>query len=125
MGEPTPMNNRIQVRTSFWGIHNWPEAPDEVAFLRYPHRHHFHVEVECRADHEDRELEFFMVKSVIDRFISGTCQPYHPRMWNLLDLGRTSCESLASSIAVYLQAQYKRPFTVTVREDAESAGLFV
>jgi hypothetical protein len=127
MGKPIPMSRdfRIQVRTSFWGIHHWPAAPEEVAFLRNPHRHHFKVEIECNADHDDRELEFFMVKSRIDRFISGTLQPYHPSMHLLLNMGSMSCEMLAQSIGVYLEAQYSRPFTVIVREDDESAGLFV
>jgi hypothetical protein len=117
--------HKIQVRTSFWGVHHWPSAPEEVAFLRNPHRHQFKVEIECNADHDDRELEFFMVKSRLDRFIAGSLQPYHPSMHLLMNMGSMSCEMLAQSIGVYLEAQYSRPFSVIVREDDESAGLFV
>jgi hypothetical protein len=35
--------SRIQVRTSFVGVHQWKDAPDEVAFLRNLHRHVFKV----------------------------------------------------------------------------------
>ncbi len=27
------------------GIHQYPDAPEEVAFLRHPHRHVFHLKV--------------------------------------------------------------------------------
>ena len=44
-----------QVKKNIWvtfqkeGIHKYPDAPDEVDFLRYPHRHMFHFKVQIEV----------------------------------------------------------------------------
>ena len=46
------MKSSIVVRTSFEGIHQYTNAPEEVDFLRHPHRHMFYVEAEIEViDH--------------------------------------------------------------------------
>ncbi len=121
MGEPTPMS-RIQVRTSFVGIHFWADAPDEVAFLRHPHRHVFKISAMCEVTHEDRELEFFMVRQQIDNWVCSL-PPYHPNMNDIKQLGHWSCEHMAEEIRSRLQIKYSRNFSVIVREDDENAGI--
>jgi hypothetical protein len=122
MGEPIPMS-RIQVRTSFVGVHFWKDAPDEVAFLRNLHRHVFKVSAMCEVAHHDRELEFFMVRQRIDTFIKGTFNTYHTNMPDILYLGPASCEMLATMVQTMLADVYQRPFSVIVREDDENAGI--
>jgi len=46
---------------TFEALHHWPAAPDEVGFLRDPHRHLFHVRVEDVVGHHDRDREFVLM----------------------------------------------------------------
>ena len=57
-----------KVKKNIWvtfqkeGIHKYPDAPDEVDFLRYPHRHIFHFKVQIEVFNDDRDIEFFIFK---------------------------------------------------------------
>ena len=44
------------------GIHKYPDAPEGVEFLKYPHRHMFKFRVAIQVFHDDRELEFILFK---------------------------------------------------------------
>lgn len=114
--------SHIQVLTSFVGVHQWLDAPEEVAFLRNLHRHVFKVAVSCEVAHDDRELEFFMVRQTIDTWMRSTYPSYHNHMPDLKMLGTYSCEQIASDIQAVLHQKYKRNFSVIVREDNENAG---
>lgn len=88
----------IIVRTQFEGIHNYPEAPKEVEYLKYPHRHVFHVEAEIETFDDDRELEFIMVKHAINKFIGEN-----------KNMGRISCEQIAKRVQQFLKCNYPTP----------------
>lgn len=106
------MKSSIVVRTSFEGIHKFANAPQEVAFLREPHRHIFNVEVEMEVFHDDRELEFVIVKRDLNRFLFG--KPFGIC---------SSCEQMASEIVRFLIGAYgERQITVGVFEDGENGG---
>ena len=45
------------------GFHRWSGAPEEVNFLKYPHRHMFSIRVTLLPNHDDRDYEFFMEQS--------------------------------------------------------------
>ena len=115
--------SRIQVLTSFVGVHRWEHAPEEVAFLRNEHRHVFKVTASCVVDHSDRELEFFMVRQQIDSYIANLFPPYHRCMQGILQAGTMSCEVMSYLIGAHLAHVYSRLFTITVREDDENAGI--
>lgn len=66
------VNTCIGVKTSFEALHRWKDAPDDVKFLRNYHRHIFHVIVRLPVAHDDRQLEFFVVKRLLDTFIKAT-----------------------------------------------------
>ena len=66
------MKIKVFVRTTFEGFHRWPDAPDEVAFLRYRHRHLFHVRGELPVGHADRDTEFILLKRELDTVIAET-----------------------------------------------------
>lgn len=120
----------VIVKTQFEGIHCYPEAPEEVAFLRTPHRHIFHVEAEIETFHDDRELEFILVKREIDMIII--------RNYSARAIGTTSCEQIATLIQKELKKQYpyreridkrdnlihERKINVKVFEDNEN-GAFI
>lgn len=102
----------IVVRTEFEALHNYPDAPDEVSFLRHMHRHKFYVTVEIEVNHNDRDLEFFIVKKQLDKFI------------NTLIITGDSCEGMADSILDMLTNEYglNRFMEVSVFEDNENGA---
>lgn len=106
---------RIFVTTSFPGQHRYEDAPDEVAFLRTPHRHTFHVRAELEVFHDDRELEFLLCQRAINTFILGHFD---------FDLGTASCEQIAAQIAAFLIRSYgDREVKVEVSEDGENGAI--
>lgn len=105
----------VIVKTSFEGLHHWPEGhPD---FLRNPHRHKFEVEAHIEVRHDNREIEIIGAKWLIDRIIKDG--------WSLidglLDLDETSCEQICTYIVNNLEQNYgrDRQYEVSVLEDGE------
>lgn len=106
------MKSSIVVRTNFEGIHRYADAPQEVAFLQEPHRHVFYVEVEMEVFHDDRELEFIMVKRNLNKFL-------YTKPFGI----RSSCEQMATEIIRFLVETYgERQMIVSVFEDGENGG---
>ena len=106
------MKNSILVKTNFEGLHQYVNAPNEVAFLRDLHRHIFYVEAEIEVFDDDRELEFVIVKRAINKFLYS--KPFS---------STASCEQMARQIAKYLVEQFgSRNICVTVLEDNENGG---
>lgn len=105
----------ITVRGQYVGFHAYKDAPDEVAFLRNSHRHIFKWQATISVTHDDRELEFFMVKNHIESQILP---------FNLTgNLG--SCEMQAEFILEGLVNKYgpTRHYIISVSEDGENDGL--
>lgn len=117
------MKTTIEIRTQFEGLHHWPDAPDDVAFLRNLHRHLFHVEVVIAVNHHDRETEFFQAKSLIDMALCDIGKRYHSEcvFSRYRDLGAMSCEMIAVWIMETL-ALHMEICRVTVREDDENSA---
>lgn len=104
----------VYCRTRFEGFHKWPDAPDEVAFLRDRHRHEFHVELTVSVDHDNRDVEFILLKRELDEFIQAT----------LLDGRDTlSCEQMGVEIADHFSDVYGPGVTVDVSEDGENGAV--
>jgi len=118
----------ITVKTQFEGIHYYPDAPEEVEYLKNPHRHIFRVEAEIEVFHDDRELEFIMVQHRMNEFfeIHG-------------ELKSMSCEMIAKELQDHLKKLYpiteemelkrrynklSRKVNVRVSEDGEN-GVYV
>lgn len=105
----------VQITDQFEGLHNWPEAPEQVAFLRDPHRHIFKVRIRVSVTHDDRELEFFILRS--------RAREFYPKTYNI---GRQSCEQMANKILNGLKSIYKvRTYEVEVSEDGENSAIAV
>lgn len=112
------MGMSIFVTTSFVAQHRWPAAPMEVAFLRDSHRHVFKVRAELEVEHDDRDLEFIMVKRALDSYLAPNSEQ---------DLGTTSCEQIARDIADFLEGRYSlssRVVLVEVSEDGENGAVY-
>jgi len=103
------MKSFVIIKTSFPAVHSWPGCPfDDVAFLRTPHRHVFHVTVKFLVYHNDRDIEFIRKKIEIDAFLLS---------YKNKDLGMTSCEMLCEQIQGTFGADY-----VSVFEDDENGA---
>ena len=106
----------IRVRTQFEGYHYYPDAgkiDKRIKFLESEHRHLFKVEVKIEVYHDDRELEFFLVKWALQDFIKER------------NLGHQSCEMMARRILTdhLIPTHGERYYEITVSEDGESDGI--
>lgn len=99
----------ITVKNQFDDIHCYPNAPDEVYFLKNLHRHTFVIETTIEVFHEDRELEFYMVKDYIDTLTNEIKQ---------LQVSK-SCENICTMILDKLKEKYgtTRKYIVSCSED--------
>jgi hypothetical protein len=103
------MNKFIVIRTNFPATHCWPECPiPDVAYLRNPHRHVFHVEMKFKTS-KDREIEFIYMKQRVDHHIQmGYTNQF---------LGAKSCETIAEELLKTFDADF-----VSVFEDNENGA---
>ena len=108
------MRKRIFVTWQKEGIHQYPNAPAGVEFLAYPHRHMFHFKVEIDVFHDDREIEFILLKRELEGlYDEGT-----------LELDHKSCEMMSDDLSEYIYKKYpNRTFTITVSEDGENGAI--
>ena len=105
----------IFITTTFEGTHRYDGAPDEVSYLRFPHRHMFGVKVTMEVFHDDREVEFILLKHAVNSFIQEQfCG----------DNAALSCEMMADTIRNYLLEKYPhRRIAVEVNEDNENGAI--
>lgn len=94
------------------GFHYWEDAPKEVAFLRNKHRHIFSITVYIQQQHNERDVEFFILKHWLEK--------------NILPIdGPESCETIATRIKKQVEYFFinKRKIKVQVMEDGENGAL--
>ena len=106
-----------RVKKNIWvtfqkeGIHKYPDAPDEVDFLRYPHRHIFHFKVQIEVFNDDRDIEFFIFKRWLESLYAD----------DTLQLDYKSCEMMADDLAKQIKDKYPgRQLSIDVSEDGEN-----
>lgn len=111
----------VSVKTQYEGIHCYPEAPEEVAYIRQPHRHIFNVRVEVQVFDDDREIEFIMLKHQVESYLKEHFD--ENGVWHM---GRLSCEQVCMGILKRLFATTRwaarRRWSVTVDEDGENGA---
>lgn len=109
-------STEIWVKFTKHGIHKYPDAPEEVAYLRDPHRHLFHFKVTITVFHHDREIEFHLFQNwLLSLFERGDLQ-----------LDYKSCEMLASELLGKVLDKYDclhRNVSVEVSEDDECGAV--
>jgi hypothetical protein len=110
----TDVPTYIEVKTQFEGFHSYPDAPDVVSFLRNKHRHIFYVELKVQVFHDDREIEFFMLKNDLNMFVH--------KLGN--QLNNKSCEMLCNIFINFINNEYEqRNVIVKVSEDNENSAI--
>lgn len=104
------MRTQIIITFQFSAIHAWPgcDVPS-VPYLKYPHRHVFHVEMKKKVTHTDRDVEFIDFKEQVLRWVGSN--------WEGKDLGSMSCEEMAGFLKDLFLCSY-----VKVMEDGENGA---
>lgn len=81
----------VYCTVQFQGIHQWANCPfEEVKYLRDLHRHMFEIKAYKRVFHNDRDVEFIMLKNAITKYIAN-------RFPDSI-MGSMSCEMLAEEL---------------------------
>lgn len=103
------MSTTIKVRHRSIGFHRWPGASGDRAYLADRHRHEWHLEVTCRVDHDERDVEFHDLKDLVAELAPAGEQ------------GDRSCEAMARQLMSDLNARLGagRVMAVEVWEDGE------
>lgn len=106
----------IFITTQFEGFHRYKEAPEEVAYLRDLHRHMFFVRATIEVFHDDRDLEFIMVKHRVNEQITALLEDMKAEV---------SCEYMADYLYNWIKNTYgeERDVTVEVNEDNENGAI--
>lgn len=100
----------IIVNLQLEGVHQWSACPiEEVSFLRYPHRHVFHICCKKPVGHDDRDIEIIQLKHRIQEYLAFACPDGQ--------LGEKSCEMLARELATRFGLSY-----CSVLEDGENGA---
>lgn len=117
----------VCVNTEFVGYHFWNEAPCEVGYLGFPHRHLFKVSVALEVVESDRQVEFHLLRTDICKIITnsqhifGSFAVYDPVKATAV---RTSCEDMALFLANELNKLYgNRVRRVSIFEDGECGAM--
>lgn len=105
------MKMEVIVRYQTDGIHYYPAPPPGVEFLGTKHHHRFDVEVSVQET-DDREVEFFILRSDIQEFFSQ-----FPVSKGIRDFGTMSCETIATELGKFLVTKGYRVVSVSVFED--------
>lgn len=109
---------KIFITTQFADLHRWKDAPEEVEFLRFPHRHMFKVRLEIEVVEQDREIEFLTAKRMLDAAVRTRSED------ELLHSLEWSCETIAVNILNRMHQAYSGRFmTCEVSEDGENGAV--
>lgn len=108
-----------EVKYCFEGVHNWPDAPAAVIFLRHPHRHMFHVTVWVEQFHDQRDVEYLLLRRYVELEIQQGRQG-----WDV----SVSCEWIAKWVYDKVKVHTSTPtesrrVKVRVSEDDENGAL--
>lgn len=76
------------------GFHNYPNAPSEVEFLQYKHRHQFTIKLGYEVNDLNREKEIFIARDEIHSYINESygCPANFKNM---------SCEMIAAELLAF------------------------
>jgi len=105
------MKNYIWITTQFEGIHKYPEAPEDVDFLKNAHRHIFHLKIWIEVFHNDRDIEFILFKRFINSLIKENYFNFK------------SCEMISDDLYKNISKNYPdRNIMIEVSEDGENGS---
>ena len=98
------------------GLHHWPECPfEEVAYLKDLHRHLFFVKAYKIVNHDDRDVEFIMLKHEIQKYFQDTYYDWRTKTHRF---GAMSCEMIGQKLLENFDLS-----RVEVSEDNENGAI--
>lgn len=108
------MKTYIEVKNEIDLVHCYPAAPKEVEFLKNAHRHTFKISTRVQVFHDDREIEFYMLRDYLKRCFERD---------TFVD--SISCEQLAKFAIEKVESKYgnKRRIIVSVFEDGINGAI--
>ena len=105
------MVNMIWITTQFEGFHKYPDAPEDVAFLKNLHRHMMKLKVSISVKHNDREIEFFQFKRFVESLIKNNSFDYK------------SLEMISDDLHKLINKKYpNREIWIELSEDGENGS---
>lgn len=108
------LNRNIWVTFQRAGYHCYPDAPQDVLYLRSLHRHMFKFKVQIEVTHDEREIEFH-------QFLRWLESLYADRQ---LYMDNRSCETIALELGTKIRERYQdRRLVVEVSEDGECGAV--
>lgn len=102
------------VRTNFRGTHYYESAESPEDYLKHTHHHTFMVEVRVEEYHNDRDIEYHALLSMVDSIIDSLDEENEVKQ-----LGKMSCEDVADYILkrLYKFIDTSREVEISVLED--------
>lgn len=88
------MKVSVQVEIVVPGYHRWAQASENLMHLRYRHAHDFKVTVQSNVTHNDREIEFYELRFVLERYFKD----HYPHTDYGYEFGEESCETIAAKV---------------------------
>jgi len=85
------MKKQVIAQITIEGFHNYPNAPKQVNFLQFPHRHQFVIKVGYEVEDLNREKEIFIARAEIENYIN---EAYGVPA----QFGAMSCEMIANEL---------------------------
>lgn len=110
------MKTEVYCTLQVEGTHNWPNCPfEEVSYLRVPHRHVFHIKAYKEVFHDDRDVEFIMLKHQLQEFMYNS---YYQSDVKLHVFGARSCEMIGRELLDCFELS-----RIEVSEDNENGAI--
>lgn len=106
------MKSFIWVTLQKENFHKWNNAPKNVKYLSYKHRHIFYFKIFIEVKYNDREIEFITFKNYIDSLLDQRF------LWK-----NKSCEMISDWLYEIIKKQYpNREIRIEVSEDNENGS---
>lgn len=85
------MDKYVICKLDIQGFHCWPDAPKELEYLSFRHRHVFVIRVHIPVQNNNRQIEFITKQDNIKRLLMSVygCD------FDACDFGSMSCEDIA------------------------------
>ena len=108
------MQRLIWVKFQRKGFHCYPNAPEDVSYLRDRHRHLFLFKIMISVEHNEREIEFHQFQTWLESMYES----------GVLIADNKSCETLAEELIIIVDYRYpNRRIIVEVSEDGECGSI--
>jgi len=96
MPKTVKISTEVYCTLQIEGQHCWLKCPfAEVKYLRHPHRHLFHIKATKKVTHDDRDVEFILLKHKIENYFY---EEYFDSDIQMMNFESMSCEMIAKEL---------------------------